>query len=85
MCLLLVSFCDLWIILPPRKLRETVRVLFSPAKLPSYLTTLRDNLWPQGKLKPPGAPRTAEEKLRTKDEANRKLSSLVPGMVRHRI
>ena len=63
----------------PRKLRENVRILFVPAKLLSYLTTLRDNLWPQGKLKPPSVPRTAEEKLRTKDEANRKLSSLVPG------
>lgn len=36
-------------------------------------------------MKPPGVPRTAEEKLRTRDEANRKLSSLVPGMFSHRI
>jgi len=52
---------------------------------PRKLTTLRDNLWPQGKLKPPGVPRTAEEKLRTKDEANRKLSSLVPDLAANMI
>jgi sorting nexin-25 len=46
----------------------------------SYINLLRDNLWPGGKLKPQGIPRTAEEKIRTRDEANRKLSSLVPGM-----
>jgi sorting nexin-25 len=45
----------------------------------SYLDMFRDEMWPGGKLKPPGAPRTTEEKLRTRDEANRKLSSLVPG------
>ena len=65
----------------PRILRENVRILLAPPKLLSYLNILRDNLWPQGKLKPPSVPRTAEEKLRTRDEANRKLSSLVPGTV----
>jgi len=45
----------------------------------SYISLLRDNLWPGGKLRPPGLPRTTEEKIRTRDEANRKLSSLVPG------
>jgi sorting nexin-25 len=70
--------------IPSRKMRENVRTLLGPPKLLSYLNIFRDNLWPQGKLKPPGAPRTAEEKLRTRDEANRKLSSLVPGMDSHR-
>jgi len=45
----------------------------------SFINIFREGLWPGGKLKPPGTPRTAEEKLRTRDEANRKLSSLVPG------
>ncbi len=48
----------------------------------NYLDIFRDNLWPGGKLKAPDTPRTVEEKLRTRDEANRKLSSLVPGMVK---
>lgn len=42
--------------------------------------TFRNGLWPGGKLKPPGVQRTTEEKNKTRDEANRKLSSLVPGM-----
>ena len=60
-------------------MRESVRMLLAPPKLLSYLDLFRDNLWPGGRLKPPGVPRTAEEKLRTRDNANRKLSSLVPG------
>lgn len=46
----------------------------------SYVNIFRDSLWPGGQLKPSGVPRTAEERLRTRDEANRKLSALVPGM-----
>jgi hypothetical protein len=42
--------------------------------------TFRDALWPGGQLKGPNSPRTHEEKTRTRDEANRKLSALVPGM-----
>ncbi|KAF8971708.1 PhoX domain-containing protein [Flammula alnicola] len=62
-----------------RKIRENVKGLLRETRLLSYIDLLRDNLWPGGKLKPPGPPRTAEEKIRTRDEANRKLSSLVPG------
>lgn len=42
---------------------------------------LRENLWPGGKLRAPLEPRTVEEKLRSRDEANRKLSALVPGLI----
>lgn len=66
---------------PVRKLRENARVLLAPPKLTSYLNIFRDNLWPGGIAKLSGVPRTTEEKLKTRDEANRKLSSLVPGMV----
>ena len=45
----------------------------------SYIGTLRDSLWQNGQLKPMGVPRSAEEKLRTRDDANRKLSALIPG------
>ena len=48
--------------------------------LMSYIQIFRESLWPNGQLKPPGAPRTAEERLHTRDDANRKLSSLIPGM-----
>lgn len=50
------------------------------SKVMSCLSYLKDSLWPGGKLKTPEPPRTAEERLRTRDEANRKLSALVPGM-----
>ncbi|KAF9567795.1 PhoX domain-containing protein [Agrocybe pediades] len=68
-----------------RKIRETVKGLFSETRLMSYINLLRDNLWPGGKLRPPGAPRTTEEKIRTRDEANRKLSSLVPDLAANMI
>lgn len=45
----------------------------------SYITMLRDGLWPGGQLKAAGSVRTAEERLRSRDEANRKLSALIPG------
>lgn len=45
-----------------------------------YINLFRDNMWPGGHLKTPDAPRTAEERLRTREEANRKLSALMPGM-----
>lgn len=47
--------------------------------LMSYITMFKDALWEGGQLKQGGPPRTAEEKLRTRDDANRKLSALIPG------
>ena len=49
------------------------------SKVITYLNLLKENLWPEGKLRSNQSPRTTEERLRTRDEANRKLSSLVPG------
>ncbi len=45
----------------------------------SYIGIFRDSLWEGGQLKAKGPSRTAEEKLRTRDDANRKLSALIPG------
>ena len=63
-----------------RKIRDNFKILLSESRVLSYIKLLRESLWPGGKLKPTGIPRSAEEKIRTRDEANRKLSSLVPGM-----
>ncbi|KAG7452260.1 uncharacterized protein BT62DRAFT_882028 [Guyanagaster necrorhizus] len=63
-----------------RKIRETFKSLLGEARLMSFINTFRDGLWPGGKLKTPGIPRTSEEKLRTRDEANRKLSALFPDL-----
>ncbi|KDR85721.1 hypothetical protein GALMADRAFT_234777 [Galerina marginata CBS 339.88] len=68
-----------------RKIRENVKGLLNETRLMSYINILRDSLWPGGKLKPPGPPRTTEEKIRTRDEANRKLSSLVPDLAANMI
>jgi len=43
----------------------------------------RNALWPDGVLKTSKPPRSPEEKLRTKEEAKDKLSSLLPGTFCH--
>ncbi|KAF9531921.1 PhoX domain-containing protein [Crepidotus variabilis] len=68
-----------------RKLRESAKMLLGPLKLLSYLGAFRDTLWPGGRLKPPSTPRSADEKLKTRDDANRKLSSLVPDLAANMI
>ncbi|PPR01909.1 hypothetical protein CVT24_001248 [Panaeolus cyanescens] len=68
-----------------RKIREYVKSMVSENRLMSYINLFRDNLWPGGKLRPAGVPRTQDEKLRTRDEANRKLSSLVPDLAANMI
>ena len=62
-----------------RKLRETVKSFLDETHLMTYINIFKDGLWPGGNLKPPSVPRTVEEKLHTRDEANRKLSALMPG------
>ncbi|KDQ31144.1 hypothetical protein PLEOSDRAFT_1036860 [Pleurotus ostreatus PC15] len=68
-----------------RKIREILKAQLDESRLMSYLTLFRDQLWPGGQLKPPGKPRSTEEKLRTRDEANRKLSSLIPDLAANMI
>ncbi|KAJ7597461.1 PhoX domain-containing protein [Mycena floridula] len=68
-----------------RKIRETVKTFLEDTKLMFFINTFRNGLWPGGKLKPPSVPRTADEKLRTRDDANRKLSSLVPDLAANMI
>jgi sorting nexin-25 len=63
-----------------RKIRENIKASLDEARVLPFVKMFRDELWPGGKLKPTSTPRTSEEKIRTRDEANRKLSSLVPGM-----
>ncbi|KAI5898213.1 uncharacterized protein SCHCODRAFT_02696797 [Schizophyllum commune H4-8] len=61
-----------------RKTRDIVKGLLEESRVMSYINIFRDSLWPGGKLKSPSIPRTTEEKMRTRDEANKKLSSVVP-------
>lgn len=62
-----------------RKLRDLVKTFVDDTHILSYLQIFRDNLWPGGQLRSSSLPRTVEEKTRTRDEANRKLSALMPG------
>ncbi|KAF8236783.1 PhoX domain-containing protein [Tricholoma matsutake] len=68
-----------------RKIRENVRTLLDEARILPFIKIFRDQLWPGGKLRTSAMPRTSEEKIRTRDEANRKLSSLVPDLAANMI
>ncbi|KAH8835579.1 PhoX domain-containing protein [Flagelloscypha sp. PMI_526] len=62
-----------------RKLREVVdQQVLEESRILFFLSVFRDGLWPGGKLKPPSVPRLPEEKMKTRDEANKKLSMAVP-------
>jgi sorting nexin-25 len=63
-----------------RKIREQVKAFLEESRIMVIVNLFRNGLWPGGKLKPPSVPRTPDEKLKTRDDANRKLSSLVPGV-----
>ncbi|TFY56091.1 hypothetical protein EVJ58_g7849 [Rhodofomes roseus] len=68
-----------------RKIRETLKSYLDEPHVVDYIGKFKDGLWPSGQLKPPSAPRTAEDKVRTRDEANRKLSALMPDLVANMI
>ena len=63
-----------------RKIRESFKTLLDESRAMTFIDTFKNDLWPDGRLKPPGIPRTLDEKERTRDEANRKLSALMPGI-----
>lgn len=64
------------------KIRENIKSILGESRIMSFINLLRDSLWPGGQLKVTDIARTPEEKARTRDEANRKLSALVPGACR---
>jgi len=51
----------------------------------SYVGNLRENLWPGGKLKSADVPRTPEERVTTREDANRKLSAFMPDIAANMI
>ena len=65
--------------LDTRKFRETVTGMLDEPHVMSYIGMFRDAMWEDGQLKTAGPPRSAEDKLRTRDDANKKLSALIPG------
>ncbi|EIW86981.1 hypothetical protein CONPUDRAFT_134308 [Coniophora puteana RWD-64-598 SS2] len=68
-----------------RKIRESVKSLYDESRIMPVLNLFKNALWPGGKLRPPIPLRTNEEKARTRDEANRKLSALIPDLAANMI
>nr|GAT61026.1 predicted protein [Mycena chlorophos] len=68
-----------------RKIREYTKMFLEESRIMTLVNTFRNGLWPGGKLKPPSVPRTTDEKVKTRDDANRKLSSLVPDLAANMI
>ncbi|KAG8935713.1 Intermediate filament protein [Tulasnella sp. 418] len=68
-----------------RKLREVAKTYGDEDHLLQYLKVFQDGLWPGGSLKPPSTPRSPEERIRTREEVNRKLSSLMPDLAANMI
>ncbi|KDQ15633.1 hypothetical protein BOTBODRAFT_31525 [Botryobasidium botryosum FD-172 SS1] len=68
-----------------RKLRDVLTNVLDEGHLLSYVGTLRENLWPGGKLKSTSVPRTPEEKVTTREDANRKLSAFMPDIAANMI
>jgi sorting nexin-25 len=62
-------------------MREFVKGNTDETHLMQYVGLFRQALWPGGNLKPPSIPRTLDEKSRTREDANRKLTTLMPGML----
>ncbi|TFY81519.1 hypothetical protein EWM64_g2490 [Hericium alpestre] len=68
-----------------RKIRETLTMFLDESHTMGFITMLRDSFWPGGQLRTTSTPRSPEEKLHTRDEANRKLSALVPDLAANMI
>jgi sorting nexin-25 len=62
-----------------RKVRDTVSSFLDEMHVMNFIGMFRDTLWPGGQFRPPPTPRSAEEKARARDDANRMLSALIPG------
>ncbi|KAI0059452.1 PhoX domain-containing protein [Artomyces pyxidatus] len=68
-----------------RKLRETISYLTDELHIMNFINIFRDSLWSGGQLRSQSVPRSAEEKLRTRDDANRMLSALMPDLAANMI
>ncbi|KAH8556519.1 PXA domain-containing protein [Umbelopsis sp. PMI_123] len=62
-----------------RKLRETSKSLQSEDMILLALQKITDSLWPNGERAPPKEARKHEQQMKEKEEANRKLSTWLPG------
>ncbi|KAI0997913.1 hypothetical protein K3495_g10277 [Podosphaera aphanis] len=63
-----------------RKVRETVKGLFSEESVIKYITLVRDCIWHDGELKKDQKPRTPLEKSKSRSQAGLLLATLVPDL-----
>jgi sorting nexin-25 len=63
-----------------RKVRENVKALVQEDAVVRYMNLLKDSMWPGGKLKRDGKPRSANEKAKSRKEASLMLATLVPDL-----
>ncbi len=63
-----------------RKVRESVKLLLSEESVVKILDSVREMLWPEGKLRQPMI-RSAAEKAKSKKEAGLLLETLIPDIV----
>ncbi|KAH9968824.1 PhoX domain-containing protein [Russula dissimulans] len=68
-----------------RKVRDTVNLHLDEMHIMNSIGMFRDSMWPGGQLRPPPAPRSAEEKAQARDDANRMLSALIPDLAANMI
>jgi sorting nexin-25 len=62
-------------------MRDMLKSAIDDEHLISYARLVKTSLWPDGQFVQSQPPRTEEEKLFTKQAANEKLSTLVPGLI----
>jgi len=68
-----------------RKFRDYLATYLDDSHLWSYLKLIMRTMWPGGQQRSPPPVRTQEEKTKTRDDAQRKLSTLMPDLAANMI
>lgn len=63
-----------------RKVREAAKGFGQEDSVLKYIDLLKDSMWPDGRLKQAGTPRTPAEETRSRKEAGLLLATLIPDM-----
>jgi sorting nexin-25 len=63
-----------------RKVRDNVKGIISEEAIIKYINLLKDSMWPGGKIKRDGKPRTKAEKAKSRTEASLMLATLIPDL-----
>ncbi|KAF2085200.1 hypothetical protein K490DRAFT_68088 [Saccharata proteae CBS 121410] len=61
-----------------RKVRDTVKAHTTPDTIAAYIEKMKATMWPDGKMRVAGEPRTEADKAKSKKEAGVLLAMLVP-------